>query len=86
MKNIYEIIKMKRHLNIIVRMINNYNLWLLICLLILLNCMTIQLSGDEEFYLAISKKFLNNNWIPNSFNFDDVVGISTIFRLILGYL
>jgi hypothetical protein len=48
--------------------------------------MQIELSGDEEFYFALSKKFLNKNWIPNSFNLDDAVGMSTIFQLIVGYL
>ena len=66
--------------------INKINTPLLILVCLSLNFLGFKLSGNEENYLALSKQFINPDWIPNSFFFSDVPGTRIIFQFIFGIL
>lgn len=53
--------------------------------LLVLNYLIPKLTSNQENYYGLAKQYINPNWIPHSFSFNEFVGTRYLFQVIVGY-
>jgi hypothetical protein len=71
---------------LVAQVINRLPAWLIVWIILILNCLTWIPSGDEENYLGLAKQFYNPSWIPNSINFTEFPGTRLWYQYIAGWM
>lgn len=69
----------------ICRYLNSIDTGIFIFILLIVNCMTPVLFGNEEHYLGLAKAFTDPTWLPGSFTFSEAPGARIVFQHITGF-
>ncbi len=68
------------------KFIERFDIRLSLLVLIYANFLTFQLTGNEELYLGLAKHFMDKEWLPGSFSFNQPFGTRWPYQLCTGFL
>ena len=71
--------------NSIIASINQINPYILILISLCLHHLSFKTNGNEEVYIALAKQYMNPDWMPGSFWFNEWPANRVIFQYIFGF-
>lgn len=68
-----------------VRFVNGIPQYLFIVLLLLFFFLRFQANPNEEHYLALARRFMDPDWLPHSFSFDEPASTRILYQYLAGF-
>lgn len=75
-----------RGLDTVFRAINSVHPYLLVVVVLCAHFLSMVPSGNEEAYFPLAKQFVNPDWMPHSFVFNEWAGTRVLYQYIAGFL